>query len=521
MLLQRRPLNRGWMAILAILLVVSCGTVQAPEPTPGALELTGQAPGPTEAVQAAPTPAPAVSQVLMVAVDLDHAGLDPAVIYDITMRNIALMYEGLVTLKSGTTEIIPALAEKWDISEDGLTYTFHLRQDVKFHDGTSLTAEGVKKSFDRFMEIGKTTAWLFKDVLSEVKVVDDQTVEMTLSKPYAPFLSLLTSVAGPMVVSPTVLDEHWGDDLAQGWLFDHAIGTGPYMLESWDPGQQTLTLVKYEEYWKGWDGEHIDKIVLRYIVETSTRKLMLEKGEVDIAFGLNPDETKSLEGVAGVTVYEKPAMRTFQVFLNNQKGPLQDKKVRQALAYAMDYKAVQDNVYNGKLAPLCGALPPTDPYSLSCEEFPYELDMEKAKALLAESSYPDGGFTLEALIMEGDFAFRKTAEILQAQLTELNITLNMTELAWATMWEQIGALETAPDVAPLRNYPDFADPSSLFASQYASGAWGANGWNLSYYKNERLDDLLGAVTETTDEQERVAMFEEMGRIVVDDVPNLF
>jgi peptide/nickel transport system substrate-binding protein len=147
--------------------------------------------------------------------------------------------------------------------------------------------------------------------------------------------------------------------------------------------------------------------------------------------------------------------------------------------------------------------------------------MEKAKVLLAESSYPDGGFTLEALVMEGDFAFRKTAEILQAQLAELDITVNISELAWATMWEQVGELETAPDLAPLRNYPDFPDSSSIYANQYASSAWGSNGWNLSYYANDRVDELLQAVTETTDEDARAEMFQEMGQIVVDDVPNLF
>jgi peptide/nickel transport system substrate-binding protein len=123
--------------------------------------------------------------------------------------------------------------------------------------------------------------------------------------------------------------------------------------------------------------------------------------------------------------------------------------------------------------------------------------------------------------MEGDFAFRKTAEILQAQLTELDIQLNITELAWPTMWEQIGSLETAPDIVPLRNYPDFADSSSLYSSMLASSAWGSNGWNISYYGNERLDELLEAVNQTTDEAERSHILQEMAQIVVDDAPMIF
>jgi peptide/nickel transport system substrate-binding protein len=106
-------------------------------------------------------------------------------------------------------------------------------------------------------------------------------------------------------------------------------------------------------------------------------------------------------------------------------------------------------------------------------------------------------------------------------LAELNIQLNLTEMPWATTWETIGSLDTMVDLIPLRNYPDFPDSSSIYANQYASAAWGANGWNLSYYKNDELDALLKQVTETTDEQERAEIFERMAEIVVEDVPNLF
>ncbi|MGQ9600725.1 MAG: ABC transporter substrate-binding protein [Anaerolineae bacterium] len=514
---------KGALLALSVLLVLSCRPTPAPTEVPATPTTvpapTTEAPQPTQTT--APAPTSPAEQVLVIATDLDVSGLDPAVVYDLSMRNLALLYEGLVTLKGGTIEIIPALAKSWDISEDGLTYTFHLREGVKFHDGTTLTADAVKKSFDRFMEIGKTTAWMFKDVLQEVRVVDDLTVEMKLARPYSPFLSLLTSVSGPRVISAAALDEHMGDDLAQGWLFDHEAGSGPYMLESWDPGQQTITLVKFPNYWGGWEGKHIDKIVMRYVVETSTRKLMLETGEVDMALSLTPDELESLAGTEGIVIDEKPTMRIFLVFMNTQRGPLADKKIRQALAYAMDYEGVWEYVYNGKMAPLCGPLPPTDPAAYPCEKYPYKLDMEKAKALLAESSYPEGGFTLEGLVSEGDFAFRKTAEILQAQLKELNIQLNLTELPWATVWEKIGKLETMVDLIPLRNYPDFPDSSSIYANQYASAAWGAAGWNLSYYKNEEFDALLQAVTETTDPEERARLFQQMAEIIVEDVPNLF
>ncbi len=461
------------------------------------------------------------AQTLYIATDLDVTGLDPAVIYDLNSRIVFLLYEGLVTLKDDTTEIVPDLAESWEIAEDGLTYTFRLREGVTFHDGAPLNAEAVKKSLDRFIEIGQTTAYLFKGVLDEIVVDDEMTVSFKLTQPFTPFLSLIASHAGPLIISPTALDEQAGNDLAQSYLFDHAAGTGPYKLESWDPGQQTLSLVRNEDYWRGWEGNHIDRVVFRYVVETSTRKLMLEQGEVDIALGLNPDEIQSLEGVPGIRIDVAPTMRIFDVNMNNQDGPLSDVRVRQAISYAMDYDGIREFVFNGKLDPLCGPLPSNDPNAMPCEEFPYTLDMDKARELLAEAGYPDGGFELEAIVMEGDFAFRRTAEILQAQLAELNITVNLTELAWAAMWERISALETTADLVPLRNYPDYADSFAMLGSMFSSSAWGANGYNIAYYSNPEFDRLAEEVNLTTDEAARAEMFEQMVKLVVDEAATIY
>ncbi len=471
---------------------------------------------------AAPAPAAdAAASTLYIATDLDVSGLDPAIIYDLNSRVVFLLYEGLVTLKGDTTEIVPDLAESWEIAEDGLSYTFHLRPGVTFHDGTPLNAEAVKKSLDRFVEIGQTTAYLFNGVLDEIVADDEMTVTFKLLKPFTPFMTLLASHAGPLIISPAVLDAQAGSDLAQSYLFDHEAGTGPYKLESWDPGQQTLTLVKNEDYWRGWEGQHVDRVVFRYVVETSTRKLMLEQGEVDIALSLNPDEIQSLEGVPGIRVDVAPTMRIFDVNMNNQDGPLSDVKVRQAISYAMDYDGIREFVFNGKLERLCGPLPSNDPNAMPCEEFPYSLDMDKAKALLAEAGYPDGGFELEVIVMEGDFAFRRTAEILQAQLAELGITVNLTELAWPAMWERISALETTADLVPLRNYPDYADSFAMLGSMFSSSAWGANGYNIAYYSNPEFDRLAEEVNLTTDPAARAEMFQQMVKLVVDEAAVLY
>jgi peptide/nickel transport system substrate-binding protein len=307
-----------------------------------------------------------------------------------------------------------------------------------------------------------------------------------------------------------------GENLAQDWLFDHEAGTGPYMLESWDPGQQTITMVKFPDYWGGWEGQHLDKIVQRFVTETSTRKLMLETGEVDMALSLTPDKLDRLEGRGHRDRHEKPTMRIFLRVHEQPEWPTLADKRSGGLAYAMDYEGVERRLQRPDGRQLCrflqrsGGLPATSTRTSWIWRRPRHSWQSRA-IRTAALRWRD--------LSDGDFAFSKTAQS-RRLVGGAEHPAQPDGNAWATTWETIGSLDTMVDLI-LRNYPDFPDSSSIYANQYATAAWGANSWNLSYYSNEQFDALLEQVTETTDEQERARIFQEMAQIVVDDVPNLF
>jgi peptide/nickel transport system substrate-binding protein len=458
-----------------------------------------------------------VDQNLVIAVDFEYTSNDPAVVYDNSTRVIVALYENLVTLKKDTTEIIPQLAEKWTISPDGKVYTFNLRKGVKFHDGSDLTSEAVKLSLERIVKVNKGPAWMFVDLWDKIETPDPLTVVVTLKKPDATFLAKLAGASGPQIISAKALKENAADN-AQKFLQDNEAGSGPYMMEKWDKGQQVV-LKKFDSYYGGWQGQHLDKIVFKYVKEQSTQKQLLEKGDIDIASALPLDQMKIIKATppAGVKVSDGSTQNIRFLVMNTQNGPLKDKRVRQAIAYAMDYDGLLKNVWGGLEDPLIGPLPNSDPNHYT-GNWPYKYDMAKAKALLKEAGYEKGGFTLKLGLFENSDVFKAIGEVIQGSLKDLGIDVKIETNSNATMYDLEGKLETSYDLVPLGNYPDFADSSSMLGNQMASWAWGAAGYNWSFYKNEKVDQLLQDSALITDQAKRVQMFKQIEEIFVDEIP---
>lgn len=458
-----------------------------------------------------------VDQNLVIAVDFEYTSNDPAVVYDNSTRVIVALYENLVTLKKDTTEIIPQLAEKWTVSPDGKVYTFNLRKGVKFHDGSDLTSEAVKLSLERIVKVNKGPAWMFVDLWDKIETPDPLTVVVTLKKPDATFLAKLAGASGPQIISAKALKENAADN-AQKFLQDNEAGCGPYMMEKWDKGQQVV-LKKFDSYYGGWQGQHLDKIVFKYVKEQSTQKQLLEKGDIDIASALPLDQMKIIKATppAGVKVSDGSTQNIRFLVMNTQNGPLKDKRVRQAIAYAMDYDGLLKNVWGGLEDPLIGPLPNADPNHYT-GNWPYKYDMAKAKALLKEAGYEKGGFTLKLGLFENSDVFKAIGEVIQGSLKDLGIDVKIETNSNATMYDLEGKLETSYDLVPLGNYPDFADSSSMLGNQMASWAWGAAGYNWSFYKNDKVDQLLQDSALTTDQAKRVQMFKQIEEIFVDEIP---
>ena len=274
---------------------------------------------------------------------------DPSVEFSdgiITMNNI---YETLLYYDMENDKLEPRLATEYSHSEDGLVWTFKIRKGVKFHDGTTMDAEAVKFSIDRTMKKGMGASFIW-DPVSEIKVVDSNTVEFHLKYPAALDMIAATGYAA-FIYSPTAVSGY-GDIWPEG----AECGTGPYIMQSYTPGEEII-LSKFEDYWRGWDGEHFDKAVIRKVTETASRRQMMEKGDGDITYGLPETDVKDIKNAGQLTVDVASTLENVVAMLNCERAPLDNPLVRQALAYAFPYQDVVDYAVGGYATQATGAIP--------------------------------------------------------------------------------------------------------------------------------------------------------------------
>lgn len=315
----------------------------------------------------------------------------------------------------------PGLAKSWETSDDGLVWTFHLRDDVKFHDGTDFTSKDVKWTLDTILD-PETGSPFMGDLaaIKEVEIVDDYAIDIILNYPFPNLLFNLSTTASG--IHPSNAYETYGD----GYGKRIVIGTGPYKLEEWIPGDKTV-LEKNEEYnwgpdWMSNTGPAlIDKVVLKVIPEETSRIMELETGGVHILRNVPEMYIEQLEKSSDVTLYQQAATKLGYLAYTTEKEPYNDIRVRKALNHALNKEEIIEFVFKGNGEVAHGYLPPAlkDEYLEESEELGYEYDIEKAKELLAEAGYPDGfEVTLSA---SNESKSSKLAEIIQNQLKNVNI----------------------------------------------------------------------------------------------------
>ena len=448
--------------------------------------------------------------------------VDPSIGYDVEAgRVIQNIYDRLVTYKGSSTDLVPSLATGWDVSPDGKVYTFHLRKGVKFHDGTELTAKDVKFSFDRMIKINKGPAWIYtQDLdLNSVKVIDDYTVQITLTHPYAPFLYTIAYVGGSIMNSKLVMAHDKDGDLGEAWLHDHDAGSGPYILDQWVPNVQ-LVLKKFDGYWRGWEGKHVSTVIIKPVTEVSDQKMMLERGDIDIAGGIDVDQIPSMQGKPGIKIFKGPSLGITYIGFNCQKPYTNNPLIRRAFSYAFDYEGVLKGVLKGNAMRLQGPVP-KGLWGHEDDLFMYPTDLDKAKELMAAAGYPNGGFTLTFAYYTGSDINRRLGLALQAALQKLGVTLKIQGYTHAAFYQQMtSGWKDAPEVYAWGWVPDYADPDDYVFSMFATQNWGTPG-NASYYSNPVLDNILHEAQIATDHQRRVELYKEAQAVIVSDAPWIF
>jgi peptide/nickel transport system substrate-binding protein len=456
------------------------------------------------------------AKVFNFATNQDIPGLDPhGAAANTTFRVIYMTYDRLVTYDGTSTEPKPQLAESWEVSDDGKEYTFKLVENAKFHDGSPVTAEAVQYSFTRAIDVGKSAAGIFNKVIDKnsFEVIDDYTIKITLKEPFAPFVSTLGTAFGN-IINPA-LEENHGDDLGESFLSEEVMGSGPYLLDSWDRGE-TLVLKANPDYWG--DAPTMETVNIRFITEASTARLMLEKGEIDMIDNtvISPEVLEQMEGTEGVEILEADGYQIDYMPMNTEKGALADVRVRQAIAHSINYDALLESVYLGKAERIVGAVP-KGMFGFNSDAKLYDYDLDKAKELLKEAGH-ESGLELEIAISEDNEVRSNTALLLQSDLEKVGVTLNIKTYAWPTFLDLVTTGKH--DFGLVSWTPDYPDPDYnlwYFAHSSSKGP----GFNLAFYENSEIDALLEEGRTSTDEALRENNYKEIQNIMAEEVPYIF
>jgi peptide/nickel transport system substrate-binding protein len=459
---------------------------------------------------------------LVVGLVAEPTSMDPGQLTDInSMRVLANVYDTLVRFAPGTFDLRPSLATSWTISPDGLTYTFKLRQGVRFHDDTPFDANAVKFTYDRLLDPNHPYhntgpfpfAAFYYGAIKETRVVDPSTVRFVLKQRFSPLLHNLTLNTG-RIVSPAAVKK-WGKEFAS-----HPVGTGPFKFASWEKNVRII-LEKNAAYWDG--APKLDRLVFRPLTEEQTRVTELLSGGVDFIVDVPPDNLAQLKRDSRFQVYEQPGPHIWWVTLNTKKKPFNDVRVRQAVNYAVNKEAIARDILKGTGTPAAGPIPPAITWAFSNQVKQYPYDPAKAKALLREAGYPNG-FTGTFWIPESGSGMQspKTmAQAIQADLATVGIRVSIQTYEWGAYLNLYGkGLENA-DMGAMSFMLDPGDPAPMLSLVIDGRAISPNGFNSGYYDDPKVDQLLQQATETVDQAKRGALYRQAAAAVADDAPWVF
>jgi len=459
----------------------------------------------------------------------DVATLDPAIGYDWqNWSMIKSLFDGLMDYEPGTTKLRPDLAESYEISPDGKTFTFKLHSGVKFHNGRAMTAEDVKYSLDRVTnpKTQSPGAGFFASIkgydavaagtsepLEGVTVVDPQSIRIELSRPDATFLHVMAINFAHVVPKEEV--EKYGADFGK-----NPVGTGAYKMTEWTLGQR-LVFERNPDYWRA-GIPHLDKITFEFGQEPIVALLRLQQGEVDIPGDQIPP-AKFQEVMSDPAQKERVVvggqLHTGYVTMNVTKPPFDDVKVRQAVNMAINKDRIVQLI-NNRAVPANQPLPPSMPgYDTNYKG--YAFDPAKAKALLAEAGHPDG-FETELYVMNTD-PNPRIAQAIQQDLAAIGIKANLQALAQANVIAAGGEKDGAPMIwsGGMAWIADFPDPSNFYGPILGCGGAVPGGWNWSWYCNEDLDKMASeadSITDPAKSGERYKMWSAIYGKIMEDAP---
>ncbi|WP_371823263.1 ABC transporter substrate-binding protein [Paracoccus sp. Z118] len=458
---------------------------------------------------------------LVIATSIDDLiSLDPAQSFEFSGQDqINNIYETLVELDPETLTPIPGLASEWSVSEDGQTFTFTMAEGRKFASGNPVRAQDAAFSLQRVVKLNLTPSFVIgqfgltpETVDQKVRATDDRTLVIETDRPFAPsFLyNALTAEAGSIVDMETVMANAQGEDFGHEWLNRNSAGSGPYTLRSWSPNESVI--LEANPNWHRADELAMKRVFVRHVLEPASQRLQLEAGDVDMARNMTPTDVEAIRGNEGVKIEENLRGQLYYVSANQKHEILSNPKVLEALKYGIDYQGMADSIVKGTNVVHQSFLPAG--FLGAIEDKPFSLDVEKAKALLAEAGYADG-FQIEMLIRNEQERI-DISQAMQGSLSQLGIDMSIRSVTGA---ESLSIYRARNHELTLQTWgPDYPDPhtnASVFAlnpdNSDEAQLTGNLAWRNAYAATETSPMVEAAVVEQ-DEATRRGMYEEMQRI---------
>ncbi|MDI9460786.1 MAG: ABC transporter substrate-binding protein [Bacillota bacterium] len=445
--------------------------------------------------------------------------IDPGVGSDFASASVIInLYDPLLQpTQDGSVK--PWIATEWDVSDDGLVWTFKIRDDVKFHSGNPLTAKDVAYTMNRMLTLGEGFGYLFASTVEEAVAVDDTTVEFRCSIRNGTLSAALVRlyILDSALVETKYAEGTYGDkgDYGKAFLLENDAGSGPYKLKEYAANAYILA-EQYPEYWAGLDPNNPKGFKAYGSNESVTVKTMMQRRELEIADTYQSAETNTaLDAIEGIDIMNTKGGNIIFLILNNSKPPLDDPHVRKALAYMMDYDTIYNDIFPGS----------TVAESIICSTlrghkkmYDFTYDIEKAKEEIALSKYKDNiaDYPIEVCWIAETPDREKLALLIQAVAAQVGVNVKVVKTPWAKVVENAASPDTTPHVTTTVFTGDYSEAGSVLMSAIRSkevGTW----QNCSWINDDVLDAMIDESITIIDDKERIAKYEEIQDYLADKV----
>ncbi|MFJ5505192.1 glutathione ABC transporter substrate-binding protein GsiB [Pectobacterium carotovorum] len=449
----------------------------------------------------------------VIAVGSTFTSLDPYDANDSLSQTVAKsFYQGLFGFDKDM-KLVNVLADSYDVSPDGLTYTVKLHPGVKFHDGSAFNAAAVKVNLDRASNPDNRLKRynLFK-MIDKTEAVDDLTVKITLKTPFSAFVNNLAHPAAVMI-SPAALKQY-GKDIGF-----HPVGTGPYRFVAWNQ-TDFVKVEKFNGYWKA-GLPKLDSITWRPVVDNNTRAALLQTGEAQFAYPIPFEQAKVLEKNDKLALVASPSILHRYISMNVTQKPFDNPKVREALNYAINKEALIKVAFSGYATPAEGPLPSSIDYSVKYHPWPY--DPAKARELLKEAGYPDG-FTTTLWSSHNHSTAQKVLQFTQQQLAQVGVKVQVTAMdagQRAAEVEGKGVKETGVRLFYTGWSASTGEADWALSPLFATASWPPAQFNTAFYSNPQVDADLANALKTTDRTEKQKLYKDAQDKIWADAPWIF